>query len=331
MKIPTGGRRRIQGELARLAHPVAASTVWEILHAAGIAPAPRRSGPTWRNFLTSQAQGILAADLCHIDTAQGKRLHAMAFIEHGTRRPHITGMTTHPTAQWAVQQARNIAAEPGERGAEPRFLLRDRNSKYTDAFDAVFTTEDTEVLLSDPWAPRINAHCQRVIGTIHREALDHVLPLGESHTRKVLTDYQDHYNGHRPHRSRQHLPPSATGQPAIVHDLDDRGLRRTRVLGGIINSGSHQSGPPRRNQRHHPRPLTPPLQPGRTPLASQNTDAPLDADTDLRQRLAFSPKLTPHQARPPDTSSENTPDGSHSTFSSPAQPRTHAPTHTRAQ
>ncbi|MEV5201102.1 integrase core domain-containing protein [Streptomyces sp. NPDC053720] len=177
----------------------------------------------------------------------------------------------------------------------------------------------------------MNAHCARVIGTIHREALDHVLLLGESHTRKVLTDYQDHYNGHRPHRSRQQLPPSATEQPAIVHDLDDRGLRRTRILGGIINSGGHLSGPPRRNQRHHPRPPTPPLQPGRTPLTSKNTDVPLDADTHLRQRQACSPKLTPNRARPPDTSSENTSDGCHPIFSTPAQPRTHTPTHTRAQ
>lgn len=117
----------------------------------------------------------------------------MAFIEHGTRRLHITGVTAHPTAQWAVQQARNIAAALSERGAGPRFLLRDRDSKYTDAFDAVFTAEDTEVLLSTPRAPRRNAHCERVIGTIRREALDHVLILGENHARKVLTDYQEHY------------------------------------------------------------------------------------------------------------------------------------------
>ncbi|MFJ2269901.1 integrase core domain-containing protein [Streptomyces sp. NPDC087849] len=232
---PRWGHRRIQGELARLGHPIAASTVWEMLHAAGIAPAPRRSGPTWRDFLTAQAQGILAADFFHADTAWGKRLYAMAFIEHGTRRLHITGVTAHPTAQWAVQQARNIAADLGERGAGPRFLLRDGDSKYTDAFDAVFTAQDTEVLLSAPRAPRMNAHCERVIGTIRREALDHVLILGESHARKVLADYQDHYNGHRPHRPRQQLPPSATEQPAIVHDLDDRSLLRTRVLGGIIN------------------------------------------------------------------------------------------------
>ncbi|MFE3901213.1 integrase core domain-containing protein [Streptomyces sp. NPDC059153] len=188
-----------------------------------------------RDFLTAQAQGILAADFFHIDTAWGKHLYAMAFIEHGTRRLHITGVTAHPTAQWAAQQARNIAADLGERGAEPRILLRDRDNKYTNAFDAVFTAEDTQMLLSAPRAPRMNAHCERVIGTIRREALDHVLILGENHARKVLTDYQDHYNAHRPHQSRQQLPPSTTERPATVHDLDDRSLLRTRALGGIIN------------------------------------------------------------------------------------------------
>ncbi|MFF3125654.1 integrase core domain-containing protein [Streptomyces sp. NPDC057908] len=240
-KNPRWGHRRTQGELARLGHPIAASTVWEILHAAGIDPAPRRSGPTWRDFLTAQAQGILAADFFHIDTARGKRLNAMAFIEHGTRRLHITAVTTHPTAQWAVQQARNIAADLGKRGAGPRFLLRDRDSKYTDAFDAVFTAEDTQVLLSAPRAPRMNAHCERAIDTIRREAPDHVLILGENHARKVQTDYQDHYNGHRPHQSRQQLPPSTTEQPATVHDLDDRSLLHTRVLGGIINEYRYAS------------------------------------------------------------------------------------------
>lgn len=117
---PRWGRRRIQGELARLGHPIAASTVWEILHAASIDPAPRRSGPTWRGLLTAQAQGILAADFFHIDTVWGKRLYAMAFIEHGTRRLHITGMTAHPTAQWAVHpplvESVGSSSRPGKSG-----------------------------------------------------------------------------------------------------------------------------------------------------------------------------------------------------------------------
>lgn len=232
---PRWGHRRIQGELARLGHPIAPSTVWEILHAAGIGPAPRRTGPSWREFLSTQAEGIIAADFFHVDTVTGRRLYALAFLEHGTRRLHITGVTAHPTAQWATQQARNLAADLGTRVESLRFVLRDRDSKYTDSFDAVFEAEGTEVLLSAPRAPRMNAHCERVIGTIRREALDHILIMNEAHARQVLAEYQEHYNCHRPHRSRDQRPPEAPEQPVVLRDRVPRRLLRTRVLGGVIN------------------------------------------------------------------------------------------------
>ncbi|WP_331721231.1 integrase core domain-containing protein [Streptomyces sp. NBC_00212] len=232
---PQWGHRRIQGELAWLGHPIAPSTVWEILNAAGIAPAPRRSGPSWREFLTAQAEGIVAADFFHVDTALGARLYAMAFLELGTRRLHITGVTTHPTGAWAAQQARNLAADLDTRIESLRFLLRDRDTKYTAPFDAVFEAEGIDVLLSAPRAPRMNAHCERVIGTIRREALDHVLILNEAHADRILSEYQDHYNGHRPHRARDQRPPNALEHPATVTDLQGRRLLRTRLLGGTIN------------------------------------------------------------------------------------------------
>ncbi|MFE6895379.1 hypothetical protein ACFVFJ_00755 [Streptomyces sp. NPDC057717] len=122
---PRWGHRRIQGEIARLGHSVASGTVWNILHAAGIAPAPRRQGPSWRQFLTAQADGIVAADFFHLDTALGQRLYAMAFLEHGTRRLHITQAIAHPTGQWAVQQAREVTRALAENGRQVRFLLRD--------------------------------------------------------------------------------------------------------------------------------------------------------------------------------------------------------------
>jgi transposase len=161
----TWGHRRIQGELARLGYSIAPSTVWQILHAAGIDPAPQRSGPTWRQFLTAQAHGIIAADFLHLETISLKRLYALVFIEHGTRRLHLAGVTTHPTAQWTVQQARNLAMTSGCRMDSLRFLIRDRDSKYTDAFDAVFEADAAKVLsahlgrrertrpVSEPWAP----------------------------------------------------------------------------------------------------------------------------------------------------------------------------------
>ncbi|WUH90430.1 integrase core domain-containing protein [Streptomyces sp. NBC_00433] len=232
---PRWGHRRIQGELARLGHSIAPSTVWQILHAAGVDPAPRRTGPSRREFLTVQAEGIVAADFFHIDTITGKRLYALAFLEHGTRKLHITGVTAHPTAKWAVQQARNLTADLGTRVGSVRFVLRDRDSKYTEPSDAVFEAEGIDVLLSTPRAPRMNAHCERVIGIIRREVLDHVLVMNEAHARRVLAEYQHHYNAHRPHRSRDQRPPEA------AHQQPDRSvgtpgkLLRTRILGGVIN------------------------------------------------------------------------------------------------
>ena len=232
---PRWGHRRIQGEMARLGHPVASGTVWNILHAAGIDPAPRRHGPSWTDFLTTQAEGIVAADFFHLDTALGQRLYAMAFLEHGTRRLPLTPATAHPTGQWAVQQAREFTTALADRGDQIRFLLRDRDTKYTSSFDAVFTAENTDILLSAPRAPKMNAHCERVIGTIRREALDHVLTMNASHATKVLAEFADHYNPHRPHRSRGQLPPDASQQTPPAIDIRDRRLLRTRILGGTIN------------------------------------------------------------------------------------------------
>lgn len=238
---PRWGHRRIQGELARLGHPIAPSTVWKILNAAGIDPAPRRTGPSWRAFLTAQAEGIIAADFFHMDTITGRRLYALAFLEHRTRKLHITCPTAHPTAQWATQQARNVANDLGSRVESLRFLLRDRDSKYTASFDAVFAAEEIDALLSAPQAPRMNAHCERVIGTLRREVLDHVLIMNEAHAEQVLAAYQDHYNRHRPHRSRGQRPPDAQEQPPATAGLTSHRLLRTQVLGGVINEYRYAS------------------------------------------------------------------------------------------
>ncbi|CAL9333420.1 hypothetical protein SUDANB176_00116 [Streptomyces sp. enrichment culture] len=229
------GHRRVQGELARLGHPIAQSTVRKILHTAGIGPAPRRTGPSRREFLIPQAEGIIAADFFRVDTTTGRRLHALTFLEHGTRRLHITGVTAHPTAQWTTQQARSLIAGLGARVESLRFVLRDRDSKYTDSFDAVFEAEGMDVPLSAPQAPRMNAHCERVIGTIRREVLDHILIVNEAHAHQVLAAYQERYNTHRPHRSRDQRPPEARERPAVLHDRGPCRLPCTRVLSGGIN------------------------------------------------------------------------------------------------
>jgi putative transposase len=130
---PAWGHRRVQGELVRLGHPIAASTVWQILHDAGIGPAPRRSGPTWKQFLTAQARGILAVDFLHVDTVLLRRLYALIVIEHGTRRARLAGITANPDGAWTTQAARNILMDLSQRTASLKFLIRDRAGQFTTA------------------------------------------------------------------------------------------------------------------------------------------------------------------------------------------------------
>jgi putative transposase len=230
---PTWGYRRIQGELTGLGRPVAASTVWKILKAAGLDPAPLRSGPSWKQFLTAQAHAILAIDFAHVDTVFLRRLYALIVIEHATRRVHIAGITAHPTGAWVDQQARNLLMDLGDRAAGFRFLIRDRDSKFTGAFDAVFTASDIEVIKTPVQAPRANAFAERWIGTLRRECLDHILITGTRHLALVLREYVEHYNTHRPHRSlQQHPPAGRTASPNS--DSPIRLLRRDR-LGGLIH------------------------------------------------------------------------------------------------
>jgi putative transposase len=204
---PAGRHRRVQGELARLGYAIAASTVWEILHAAGIDPAPRRAGPTWREFLAAQVHAILACDFLVVETVLLKRLHVLVFIEHGTRRLHLAGVTARPTGAWAAQQARNLAMDLDDRLGTLRFLIHDRDPLLTTAFAEVFKAEGLRIITTLPRTPRMNAICERVNGTLRRELLDRTLILNERHLALVLREYVNHYNGHRPHQSRQQRPP----------------------------------------------------------------------------------------------------------------------------
>jgi putative transposase len=163
--------------------------VWEILTRAGIDPAPRRDGPTWGEFLSAQAHRIIACDFLHVDTVLLQRLYVLVFIEHGTRRLQVAGVTANPTGPWVAQQARNLAMDLGVRMEALRFLIRDRDAKYTQAFDAVFHAEDVRVILTPTRAPRTNAICERLIGTLRRELLDRILILGIGHLRRVLAEY----------------------------------------------------------------------------------------------------------------------------------------------
>jgi putative transposase len=234
---PAWGHRRIQGELARLGYAIAASTVWEVLHT-GVDPAPRRAGPTWRQFLTAQAHAIIACDFLVVETVLLQRLHVLVFIEHGTRRLHLGGVTAHPAGAWAAQQARNLAMDLGDRLETLRFLIHDRDPVFTTAFGEVFKSEGLRIITTLPQTPRMNAICERIIGTLRREFLDRLLVLGERHLSLVLREYLIHCNGHRPHQSRFQRPPDIETQP-VRDAVDLRSVRRKPVAAGVINEYQH--------------------------------------------------------------------------------------------
>ena len=188
---PGWGYRRIHGELTGLGYKLAPSTVWQILKDAGIDPAPQRSGQAWRAFLDAQAKTILAADFFHVDTVFLRRLYVLFFIEHGTRRVHLAGITAHPTGEWVTQQARNLLMNLEDHADGLKFLIRDRDAKFTVAFDAVFALVGVRIVKAPVRAPRANAIAERWIASARRECLDRMLITGERHLRLVLSEYAD--------------------------------------------------------------------------------------------------------------------------------------------
>jgi len=200
--------------------------------AAGLGPAPRRASPTWRQFLAAQAHGILACDFLHVDTVLLRRVYVLFAMEIQTRTVHILGVTAHPTGAWTAQQARNMMMDLGERAGQFKFLIRDRDSKFTAAFDGVFAGNGTGVIKTSARSPRANAYAERFVGTLRRECLDHVLILGERHLRSVLAEFARHYNGHRPHQALQQEPPLR--EPGHVVDITAR-IERRQVLDGLIS------------------------------------------------------------------------------------------------
>ena len=229
---PTWGHRRVQGELVGLGYQVAASTVWKILHQAGVDPAPRRTGPTWKQFLTAQAHTMMACDFFTVDTVLLKRIYVLFFMELASRRVHVVGVTAHPTGAWVTQQARNLLMDLDHRVDGLRFLLRDRDSKFTTVFDAVFAAAGIDVIRTPPQAPRANAFAERWVGTVRRECTDRILVAGERHLTTVLAGYTRHYNDHRPHRALGQLPPNP---PQQAVDLTAARIQRRPILGGLIN------------------------------------------------------------------------------------------------
>ena len=207
--------------------------MWCILQRAGVDPAPKRSTVSWRQFLRAQANGVLAVDFFTVDTVFLKRLYVLFVIEIATRRVHVLGVTPQPAGAWVTQQARNLFMALDDRVGRFRFLIRDRDTKFTAAFDAVFAAEGIEVLRTPVRAPRANAYAERWIGTVRREVLDRMLIFGCRQLQSVLAEYADHYNGHRPHRALGQVPPLGPGESAVV--LPAGTIVRRDRLGGLIH------------------------------------------------------------------------------------------------
>ncbi len=226
---PRWGYQRIAGELLKLGFRLSPSTVQRLLASAGLEPAPRRGGPSWPVFLRQQAASMLACDFFTVETVALRRLYVLFFIELGSRRVHLAGCTANPTGAWVVQQARNLSfTGMFER---MRFLIHDRDSKFTTSFDEVFRSEGVRVVHTPIRAPQANAYAERFVRTVRTECLDHLLIIGRSHLERVLRIYLQHYTRERPHRGLALQPPEA---PQLRSPPSGEVERRDR-LGGLIH------------------------------------------------------------------------------------------------
>jgi transposase InsO family protein len=228
------GYKRIQGELLKLGHRVGASTIRRILKRARIPPAPtRHTDTTWRQFLRTQASTMLACDFFHVDCALTlKRIYVFFVLEVDSRYVHVLGTTTNPDGEWTTQQIRNLLMDLGDRVDEFRFLVRDRAGQFAASFDAVLADVGIETVKIPPRCPRANCYAERFVLIARSELTDRMLILSQRHLNAVLADYVRHYNGRRPHRSRELRPPRPTHP---VANLNSQRIKRQQVLGGLIN------------------------------------------------------------------------------------------------
>ena len=231
---PTWGYRRITGELTSLGHRVGPSTVWRILKQHGIDPAPQRSEVTWSQFLHSQA--AVACDFATIDTALLRRYYLLFFIDVTTREVFFAGITANPTGAWTTQAARNLFLRHRDRLAGARALVRDGGSQFIDVFDEIFRSEGLKILKTPVRTPVANTFAERWTGTLRRELLDRTIIWNQRQLERLVIDYIDHYNMHRPHRSLSQRPPrqALPEEPTSIAPSSPR-VARTSRCDGLIN------------------------------------------------------------------------------------------------
>jgi putative transposase len=227
---PRWGHRRICGELRKLGFRVSPTSIRRLLAQGKLEPAPRRNGPSWREFLQAQAASIVACDFFTVESLCLRRYYALFFIAHGNRRVWLAGCTASPTGAWVTQQARNLGLDFSDQGV--RFLIRDRDSKYSGTFDEVFRSEGIRIVKTPVRAPKANAVAERFVRTVRAECLDWLLILNRRHLERVLRVYADHYNRERPHRALELRPPEPDERR---HRPPVGEIRRRDRLGGLIH------------------------------------------------------------------------------------------------
>ncbi len=232
---PSWGYQRIAGELRGFGIAVSASSVRSILAAAGVPPVPERDGLSWRRFLRQQAAAVLACDFLTVETVWLKRIYVLFFISLERRRIELVATTSNPDGVWVTQQARNLFMALDDPNRPFRFLIHDRDSKFSRSFDEVFRSEGIDVIRTPVHAPNANAHAERWVRTIRSECLDRCLILGSRHLEHLLRVYREHYNRHRPHRSLALEPPNAIRPVAAERVTPTARVCRRDLLGGLIH------------------------------------------------------------------------------------------------
>jgi putative transposase len=233
---PRWGYQRIVGELKGLGVVVSATTVRTWLRAAGLGPAGTRGGMTWREFVRAHRRSMLAVDFFTVETMWLQRLYVLFFIELSSRRVHVAGCTQNPSASWVTQQARHLTWTLAERPESFRFLIRDRDQKFTDGCDDVFRSSGLEIIRTPFRAPPANGVAERFVRTVRSACLDWLLILNVQHLERVLDIFVEHDNGHRPHRALALTPPRPTRPPvALATEWGEARVQRRDRLGGVVH------------------------------------------------------------------------------------------------